>query len=61
MEGGESNIGFRISKENNNNGRVFDLNLANVIKIKKSNDLPIKSKLNELDPIFLKYEFELKQ
>ena len=48
VEGGESlTLGLEFQRENNNNGRIFDLNLANVIKIKKSNDLPIKSKLNE--------------
>ncbi len=48
VEGGESlTLGLEFQRENNNNGRIFDLNLANVIKIKKSNDLPVKSKLNE--------------
>ena len=35
VEGGESlTLGLEFQRENNNNGRIFDLNLANINKIK---------------------------
>ena len=61
VEGGESlTVGLEFSRESDSSGRILDFKLANVIKPKKDNNLPTKSKLDQTrSDIFgeLRYDF----
>ncbi len=48
LEGGRSlSLGFEFSKFNLNDNKILELRMANVLKDKKNNKLPKKTKLNE--------------
>ena len=46
-KGNSVTVGLEFEKQNLNNERILGFNLGNVLKDKKNEDLPIKTKLNE--------------
>ncbi len=61
VEGGESlSLGLEFKRDNNDGFKIIDFKVANVLRLKENNKLPIKSKLNKTrSDIFgsLRYNF----